>query len=393
MAHILIGWELGAYSGHIRHMLGLAEAFEAAGHRISLALQRLDALPPALRGRYPMWQAPVWRRLLGSEMRGADTPIASHADILARLGIGDSGMLSALIAGWDQIIAAAAPDLIVANYAPALQRAAAGRLPVIADGTGFSLPPPEMAAFPGFGEDRPPSDERMLLATVNEELASCGRAPLPSLPGLYGADAALVCCFAEFDPYAQWRRGTLTGPQVALPIPPAPATRGEEVFVYWPQLFGSAGALWDALQQSRLRVRVHAPSLSSDETARLAAAGFATERAPVPFARIVERSALIVCHGGLGIVSSALVAGLPVVVVPVDMEKIGQANTVTRLGLGGWSAPGAIVAQRFAADLRRLAGDPDLAGRSRAAAESFRRRLDPSPAAMGLQAVERLLAV
>lgn len=391
MARILIGWELGAYSGHVRRMLEYAEAFHAAGHEVALALQRLDALAPEPRKRFALWQAPVWRRLLVSEAKAALGPVVSHADILGRLGLNAPGMLSALIAAWDHLIAAVRPDLVIAEYAPALLRAASSRVPTIAAGTGFDLPPAAMARFPGLADGDVSGDEDRLLELTNAELAAAGRERLSSLPGLFGADVAVPSAFAELDPYAQWRTAMLSPPLVALPIPLAEAERGKEVFVYWPEGYASGCALWDGLAKSGLAIRIHAPSLGTGETARLAGAGFILEPNPVPFALIAERSAIIVSHGGAGITSSAFVAGVPMVVVPVDLEKMVQARGVTRLGLGGWAAPRTIVADKFAADLGRLARDAELAARSRAAAPGFRERLTPDATTRVLRETERLL--
>jgi rhamnosyltransferase subunit B len=60
MAHILIGWELGAGRGHALRIAQLAKALRAAGHRLSFAVQRVDALDPEAGGE--VWQAPVTPR-------------------------------------------------------------------------------------------------------------------------------------------------------------------------------------------------------------------------------------------------------------------------------------------------------------------------------------------
>ncbi|MBV9840270.1 MAG: glycosyl transferase-like UDP-glucuronosyltransferase [Sphingomonadaceae bacterium] len=391
MARVLIGWELGAHSGHVRRILSIAEMLTRAGHAVSLALQRIDAGGAGTRG-FPLFQAPIWPRLIASIAGTSTIRTHSEADILARLGLDIPGTLSALIAGWDAIFAAARPDVVIAEYAPALLCAAAARIPSVGIGTAFELPPATMPRFPSLADKPAVTDEAALLALTNGELARAGRKPLAALPAIFACDAPIVSAFAAFDPYAQWRETTLVPPQLPLPIPFAAEPRGPEAFVYWPENFAAAGKLWDALATSGLPIRLHAPSLLAAQSNRLAAAGLVIEPNPLPFAAIVARSRIIVSHGGAGITSSALVAGLPHVVVPIDLEKSVQALGVTRLGAGGWSPPRSIVPERFGADLKALAHDPALAARCRAEAERLRPLLGRDCADHTLDAVERLLS-
>jgi MGT family glycosyltransferase len=49
---------------------------------------------------------------------------------------------------------------------------------------------------------------------------------------------------------------------------------------------------------------------------------------------ILERTACVVCHGGLGITQKALAAGVPVVVVPFGRDQMETARRVARAGAG-----------------------------------------------------------
>ena len=88
-------------------------------------------------------------------------------------------------------------------------------------------------------------------------------------------------------------------------------------------------------------------------------------------ARIAERSRLVVSHGGHGFVSSALLAGLPHVVTPYDLEKQIHADRLVALGLGGQVALQAIRAAPFAESLARIHDDEGFGIRARAAAPGF----------------------
>jgi UDP:flavonoid glycosyltransferase YjiC (YdhE family) len=368
MARILIGWEFGANRGHATRLTRLAGALRAGGHEVAFALQRLDAIDPGEAGGAAVWQAPVSPRLLRSVPHRRPEPMAGMADILARLGMDEPSLVAAVVRGWRQLLGATRPDVVIAEFAPFLLLAAGGRVPTIALGTGFTLPPATMPAFPRL-VDAAGTDQARLLETVNAGLAATGAEPLAALPGMFAADRAAPATFTELDPYADQRREPL-----ARPLPAdfgARAGDGDEIFVYAPETIAVDAALWAGLAESRLPVRVHVPRADARLRARLTGLGLGFEPEPLPFARIAERSRLLLSHGGHDFLCAGLAAGLPQVVFHYDLEKLCHGLAVARAGLGGHVPLAAIEPAAFAASLVRLHGDAALAARSRSAAAGF----------------------
>ena len=374
MARILIGWELGANRGHIERITRIAEALAATGHDVALALQRLDAPAGALHRRISLWQAPVWPRLLVNAARPNGHPVATMGDILARVGLDRSEAVAGMIAGWQAILGAVAPAVVIADYAPMLLTAARGRVPTIGVGTGFERVPSGMDRFPSLNGRDAAYDEAMLLDSVNRALGGLGRAPLPALPELFHADVSLCGCFAELDPYATWRGEPVVSPTIARGIAGEAGGRGEELFVYGFEITMAESPLWDGLARSGLPVRVHIPKATAALQARFARAGFAYEPHPLGFDRIAERSRILLSHGGNGFVSSALVAGIPQAVTHYDLEKRIAGHGVMRLGVGGQVSLQGIKPDAFAASLRALYEDEAIRRRCLDLAPSFRAR-------------------
>ena len=368
MARILIGWEFGANRGHAVRMSELAAALQAEGHEIVFAMQRLDALTPEQALGAPVWQAPLTPRLLVTVGRTRHGPPAGMADILARLGMDDSALTAAVLRGWRHLFAAVKPDVVLGDFAPNMQMAAYGRIPVVAVGTGFALPPSDMAEFPRLVEVAT-IDQGMILDRVNAALAAIGADPIDALPQIYRADRALPATFTELDPYGAHRTGPLT-----LPLPAdfsARAGDGEELFVYGPELLAAEADLWKGLGLSGLKVRVHLPRVSADAADRMRRLGLIMEPEPLPFDLIAERSRLIMSHGGHGMICSGLAAGLPHVVYHYDLEKQLHGVALARAGYGGHVPLKAIKAEVFAESLKRVYADEALAARVRAAAPGF----------------------
>jgi hypothetical protein len=374
MAKFLLGWEMGANRGHLVRMAGIARQLAAEGHDVAIATQRLSRafdFPPGI----ALWQAPVWPRLLGNVgALGGPVP-NTMGDILVRLGLDAQETLAELISAWRQIVAAVKPDAIAADFAPALLSAVRGRIPTVATGPGFDLVPGHLASFPSLTGQPAAYSEAETLDRANAGLARAGLEPLDRLPQMFAADHALCGTFAELDVYGQWRREPVVAPSVAHPVGEAGA--GEEVFLYADSTLMRTPALWEGLARSGLPVRVHAQGASTAQQAELARMGFKVEPTPIPFARIAEQSRVVMTYGGLGFVSSALAAGVPVVVVHYDLEKALTGQAITRMQLGGHVYAGSVQPDAFATSLRQLYQNDSFQRRARELAPGFRARLSP----------------
>jgi UDP:flavonoid glycosyltransferase YjiC (YdhE family) len=370
LARILIGWELGAGRGHSSRLIELAGLLRERGHEPLFAPQQIG--PFAAHG--PTWQAPVWPRLLGPLSRRYARLPATMGDMLAYLGLDDADAMMAMILAWDRIIADARPDAIVAEYAPMLQLAVRGRVPCMAWGTGFSLPPDHLPGFPGFAAKSAVVAEQTLLAGLNDALRRADRSPLGALPEIFGADHCLVSSFRELDPYRKWRRGPVGVPAVDGEIP---ETSGgdREIFVYLNTAARRPDALWKGLVQAGLPVRIHDPTIGRADAAMFAKMGIIVEPGPVPFADIVARSRLVVSHGGLGFASSALLAGIPQLIIPFDQEKRLTAEALTELGVCRHVGLEGLQAEDFAEVLSAAWSDEPLHAHARDVAPDFRARM------------------
>jgi rhamnosyltransferase subunit B len=372
MVRALIGWELGANQGHITCIKLIADRLLTDGHDVAIALQQIDAGGLDLDPRIALWQAPVWPRILVSMGQPASAPVATMGDILCRVGLNRQGALAAMVAGWDAICAAYQPDLIIADFAPALLCAAKGRYPTIRVGDGFTAPPGHLATFPSLTGAAPAFDEGAILDLVDADLAASGRAPLPGLPALFEADHELISSFALLDPYVNQRTSPHCAPLIKPPLPDGVGGAGEEIFVYGFHRIDPSAALWDGLARTGKAVRVHLSNASSEHLARFKALGLKFEREPQPFTRIAARSRLVVSHGGHGFVSSALLSGLPQLITWFDLEKQLHGKAVASAGFGQNQNLLAISTDALVAGLTQMWQDDALAATCQNAAAGFR---------------------
>lgn len=384
MARVLIGWELGAGTGHLNFVAQAARALQANGHQVTLALQHRDGFGLDVDLSFGFTSAPRWpgldRRIAGAK------PDATIGDTLARFGLDEPGCVARLIREWDQILAATMPDLVVAQFAPALLLAARGRVASVQIGTGYSCPPGHSGHFRRIGAQTPAFDEARLLATLNHELADSARAPLSSLPEIFAADHDLVCSLALLDPYASDRIAPRAAPLMRAAAPARVATPGDEVFVYGSNDIAPDDPFWLGLARSGLPIRIHVAQPSTALRAHCAALGLDLSAAPQPMATIAARSRLLVSHGSHGFVCAALFAGLPQMIVYFDLEKQLSAAAVQRAGLGAGQHLGRLIADPFARSLCQLYDDAPRAQRCRDAAQQFH-------AEAGYDAIARIVSL
>lgn len=331
----MLAWELGANRGHVTPLAAIVRHLLAHGVRVTLAVQRLDALRSMrpIPDGVAIVQAPIWPALLVTAGFKAERAPASFGDILADLGLRDSGVVEFMVRAWDGLFASLDPDVVVAEFAPMAMLAARGRIPVVAMGTGFSLPPCETDVFPRLRNVEPHYVEGRIVEAVNLGLARTKRPPLERLPQIMAADLRRPYSFAIFDPYQAHRKEPLLAP--ILPAwSPARSGAGTEVFVYFSDIVGRPEPLFDAVACLGSRGRFFMPNLPEPNARMLVAAGVNVESRPRTSTQIAQHSRLVVSHGGQGFVSMTLAAGLPQLVLAPDLEKRLVGTAVARLGVG-----------------------------------------------------------
>lgn len=366
-----------------------AELLRQRGHEPIFAVQQIGAVEHR-RGGADVWQAPLWPQQLTLLARRAGVGPSTMGDILVALGLGDVDAVSAMLGAWDGILRAARPDAIAAEFAPALMLAARGRIPLVSLGTGFSLPPAQTSHFPSLTGQPPLHDERKLLAVVNEALGRHARAPLDALPQIFAADRTVPAAFRELDPYRDVRIEAHGTPSLSGAIA-ASAGDGDELFVYMNGSQPRLAAFWNGLARSGVPIRLYDARLTPADRDTLERAGLTVETRQIPFDRIVERSRIVMSHGGMGFTSSALLAGIPHIVTPFDLEKRLISAGLREIGLGLEIAFEDMDADRFAAQLRAAMADQSLVDRARAAAPFFRERMVRSCEEEIAEAIEGLL--
>ena len=345
MARAFFAWELGGDLGHARRVLAVARELRALGHETAFAFSDLAPLGSLGDATLEWYQAP----LTALNPRPNLAPL-SASDILLNRGFGDAAGLAGALRGWLGIFELWKPDLLVSDYAPAAQLAArAAGLRRIAIGSGFSTPEPRepMASLRSWiasDEGQLRQLDARLLAGVRgafDRIDAQPRAPA-SAGEVFRADAQLLCTWPEVDPFGPREGVEYLGPQDDTRLGALTTWRGDKrprIFAYLKVRDARFPAMLDAVRAVAADAVVAAPGMPPRMCAALSTGSVRVFGEPLALAELLPGADLCVCHGGPGIVGRALEAGVPLALLPIQLEQFLIGRRVVSAGAGAMLAP------------------------------------------------------
>lgn len=392
MARILIAWELGDGLGHLGSFPLLSQYLLGRGHQVTLAVRDLASAEPVLGhlgggiGGARLVQAPIW---LGDP--GKLPLAASYAEVLQRVGHTDPQALTGLVRGWRGLFDSVAPQVAMFNHSPTALLAARGLgFPRVVQGTGFTCPATAgpRPVFPLWAPVDPARTlplEARLLGTMNHALEWVGARPLDALADLFSVEGVFLNTLGELDPY----RGLRRAPEYLGPVPSQtrgvsaefPAGPGPRVLAYLKRSYGHLAPMLDGLRRSGAAVLAYVAGFTQAEAQDWSSGRMRVSERPFDTGPLLPEADLVVHHGGHGTCADALLAGVPMLVLPLHVENWVNGQAVAGCGAGlvaGWGqgldAP---------AGLRQALGDGGLRARAQSVKAEY----------AGLDRAARILAM
>lgn len=218
---------------------------------------------------------------------------------------------------------------------------------------------------------------------MNHVLRARGQPPAPTLARLFAdANALVLRTLPELDHYPARPGGRYAGvwPTDGGDDPEWATGRRPRVFAYLKPTPG-IGEVLAAVGSGGGEIAAYVPGLSAEDAATARAAGVRLPDRPADMRAVAERCDLAVLNGTHGTTAAVVLAGKPIVQVPIYLEQVLVALRTVALG------PGRIASRadsRAVADaIREVWVHPSY----RAAAERFARRyqrFDPRAAVRSL---------
>jgi hypothetical protein len=368
---ILLAWELGAGMGHARRLLIVAKFLKGLGWLPIVAARHLEALADLYAAAgIDLIQAPICRT---HGLPKAPFQARSYADVLAISGYASPDLLRPVLTAWDTLLDLVRPEVVVMDFSPILTLAAYGKVPVVAIGTGFGLPPASLPSFPllrRVGSQLP--DEDRLMEVVADLQRQRNLPVPPTLPAAIGGDVQVVCTLCELDVYDGLRETPATGPVEEMPEPPPPSPQ-PAIFAYLAADFAGTPPLLQEIARSGLPASVFVRNASAELTRQLTGLGMHVHAKPPSLDRVLAQASLVVHHGGLGTAETALALGRPQFLLPRHLEQLLNTEALMRLGVAQYLT-NATPLEQSCGTMAAIATEPDLQTRAQSIADALQRR-------------------
>ena len=355
--------------GHLVRLMPIAHRLLADGHSVCLALQstpRHGLVPDAVR----LLPIPV--------MPAARQPIAqpvSIADILHNIGVCDSEALAGQVRTWRGLVEAVAPEAVLLDYSPTALLALQGmNVPIFQVGTGFASPPavsplPNLRDWQNHYPDRIVATEAAVCESLNKQLARQNQPPLTNVGDLFTRlDWNVLATFPELDHYPGVGRGDYSGTWGETMAAQAvwPEADGPKVFVYL-KPFRGLRAVLDELARRRLPTLVYVGGSFDSERWRGSTVRISPE--PLDMRGAAAQCDLAILNAGHGATAAMLLAGVPLLQLPIQIEQYHNALATARLGAGIHAELGDLAG--FSSALDRLLADGEYQDAAQAFADRY----------------------
>lgn len=338
MSTILVTYEFGAGLGHLNRLVAVAQRL-AGEHDV------VFALPDRRLGE------PIVQRIFGEKARVLDgvqwpapndpnvrkIPTHTFADVLGIFRFHDAGILSAKADQWHKIFQEVAPNLVIADFSPILRLAMRDSVPLVVVGNGYTVPPrgrllPPIRHWETSVPAASRANEGRLLAAVNAVRARLQGEAIDFFSDLFSGEQTFVCTLPEFDPYGRFRRDAWLWPFNIPDIPPGlPATQraGPRIFLYLPSNHPALAPVITALNDLRVPSEIYVSGMNAEAMAARCSRNVRIHTKPADLAHVLPNTCLLIHHGGLGMAYAGLLAGVPQLVLPLNLE-----HSITAAGLG-----------------------------------------------------------
>ena len=337
MSTIFFAWELGANLGHLTRDLPIARACRDAGHQVVMAVPNLRQGAAVLKGEgFILVQSPVLHSVIPRTV-----PPIHYADMLMHEGYDDLDFLYGAVTAWEGLLRLIQPAVMVYNHAPtALIAARRLAVPVHIMGTGFEVPP-AISPMPGFRpwqaipETILQQSERSLIAQINALPEQATGAKLTSLKDLFAPSQPQLTTFPELDPFGPRTGVDYIGPLYALSnalnIEWKDKGKRFRIFVYLRPSVMHCERWLSELCRLDAEVICMVPGAPAQWKEHYPALRIYTEA--LELNDLLKHADLVLSYGA-GTIATALLAGVPVLLLPQVTEQLLAGLALERTGAG-----------------------------------------------------------
>ena len=325
MKRILFTWELGGGLGHIIPIRLLAKQYLAMGNEVYIAMKDLTHAASVFTGmKVKFLQSPFKSGFRSKPI----IPALCFSHMMNNNGFENAADLEGLVRSWKTMFELVRPDVICFDYSPSALVAARDYDCVkVTIGVGFSSPPPG-SPFGVFTEmtkdiEKLEMDDQLILDNTNIVLEKIGSNVLSSLDQLFYED--IKTCFLslpEFDHFFARDKSLYYGPILLRSglKPIWPKKYKKKVYVYVKQFAGIA-RLFHLFAKFHIAFIVYTNDVPHDIINSCLAPNISFLSDPLDLLQVSKEADLAIVNAGHTTLCQFVLAGVPVLMVPLQMEQ------------------------------------------------------------------------
>jgi len=331
MSRISYCWELGGGYGHLTSFKPLADTLNSRGHTVTAFIRETKHASKFFdRNEVEYFEAPAYKAATKD-----NSVTVSYADILKRCGYSSTQSILSFVEQWRKKFQQSDTELIIADHSPtALIAARSLNIPATLFGTGFYAPPsiypmPTITPWVNTNNTLLCEIEDEVVEIINNVLRHYNSKPLDYLYQLFDVEENFLCTLPELDHYEGREPDVYWGPQYsddsgidAADVSSAWLNDTErKVFIYTNSNYKYKDNLLSSLSSINADFLVHCANISNKEIEEYSATNVTFSIAPVSIKSIKNTADLVVCHSGHGMVAASLMLGIPLFLIPTQLEQ------------------------------------------------------------------------
>lgn len=343
MANITCAWELGGGMGHAANLSALGVALGRHEHNVSYILKKPKVLSHFVSiDDANIAKAPRWMR----KINGLPSPAASYAEILMKRGYRDPKILMGLCQRWQRHMLKYETELLIADYSPtAILTAYILGIKCVSFCNGFSTPP-LISPLPAFRKEyqnnmeRFIEGEKIIMESINVVLKEFNRPAFNELADLFRTiSESFITTFPEMDPYQHRSRASYVGytnNQVNNNecLQHDSKSTKKKIFVYLSKDYKYLIKILGHLNNIDADIIIYINDLPDDIRHRFESSNIYFSSKALNLSTLLNESDAIVCHANHGLVLESLLAGTPLLMLPMVYEQRLTALSVESIQAG-----------------------------------------------------------
>lgn len=333
MAKVLLGWEKGDGFYHLHRLETLRYALKKEGHTCILAVHDLKRAREYIKDRgVKIIQCPSLPPSSTSYYRSGKK-IESIADIYLGSGYCDVDAIHACILAWQDIIDELGIELAISDYSPSLNIATIKKVPCITVGDGFTMARIQNGITSEFNGKFSEASRLSSLGCIKmlDRLMQDVDSETGLLQRMIYGDKGFCITYRQLDHnYSPHLRETV-GPLLGA-IKNRINTREYDYFAYLSLDYSGTMALLEGLKGSGYQGSAYLRDCPEDVRKNLESEGLHIFREPQDLNTILEKTKVVIHHGGLGTTEQCLASGVPQLFAPRHKEQILNVQAVLDLG-------------------------------------------------------------